>query len=229
MRLGVVGLGRMGTGIARRLARAGFDIVVWNRTAARAAGLAQETAGVTAAQTFEELAIALPPPRCVWLMLPAGGPTEDAVQALAVLLEAGDVVIDGGNAFYRDSTRRGEFLASRGIRFLDVGTSGGIWGEEHGYSLMIGGEEDVVARLRPLFAALAPVEVGGWGHVGPCGAGHFVKMVHNGIEYGLMQAYAEGFDLLRSTSEFPLDLSRHIHRGTDHISRIQRLLHIHLL
>jgi 6-phosphogluconate dehydrogenase len=206
MRLAVAGLGRMGAGIARRLVRAGFEVVVWNRTAARAEELAREMPELRIAQTFEQLATMLAPPRCVWLMLPAGAPTEDAVRALADVLKPGDVVIDGGNSFYRDSIRRRDELASRGIAFLDVGTSGGTHGEESGYSLMIGGDEVVVVRLRPLFAALAPAADAGWGRVGPSGAGHFVKMVHNGIEYGLMQAYAEGFELLRSKPELSLDL-----------------------
>jgi len=195
----------MGSGIARRLARAGVDVVVWNRTIERAQALSAETARVSAAESLDDLVQRLDPPRCLWLMLPSGSPTEEVLAALAPRLARGDLIVDGGNAFYQDSVRRGEELAERGIELLDVGTSGGVWGEAEGYCLMVGGSERSVARLEPVFAALAPAN--GWRRVGPCGAGHFVKMVHNGIEYGLLQAYAEGFAILEAKGVFSLDLA----------------------
>ncbi len=211
MQIGVIGLGRMGGNIVRRLQRSGHRCVVFDREPAAVRALAQE--GATAAKDFGDLVAQLEPPRAVWLMLPAGAATEDAVLQLRARLASGDTVIDGGNSFYRDDIRRAEALAERGIRYVDVGTSGGVWGLERGYCLMVGGDQEVVARLDPIFATLAPgsVEVArtpgrsgrdpraerGYLHCGPHGAGHFVKMVHNGIEYGLMQAYAEGFEILR--------------------------------
>lgn len=213
MQIGIVGLGRMGGNIARRLLRAGHACVVHDRGAGKIEALRRE--GARGAGSLEELTAALTDrPAAVWLMLPAGQPTEDVVQALAGRMAAGDILVDGGNSHYRDAIRRAKTLAGHGIRYVDVGTSGGIRGLERGYCLMIGGDADTVLRLRPVFEALAPGASGvepapgreqrggraenGWLHVGPTGAGHFVKMVHNAIEYGLMQAYAEGFDLLRA-------------------------------
>lgn len=220
MQIGIIGLGRMGGNIARRLLRDGHDCVVFDIDPAAAAALAGE--GATAAATASALVAALQPPRTVWLMLPAGAATEASVTHLKALLEPGDVVIDGGNGHYRDDIRRARELAELGIDYLDVGTSGGVWGLERGYCLMIGGAEASVRRLDPLFRSLAPglgqiprnprpaeadprVEQG-YIHAGPAGAGHFVKMVHNGIEYGLMQAYAEGFDILRGRTNTQLPL-----------------------
>lgn len=211
MEIGIVGLGRMGANIARRLMRAGHRCVVWDRDAAAVASLAGE--GATGVADLGGLVAALAPPRAVWVMLPAGAATEDAITALGGLLGAGDVAIDGGNTMWKDDVRRAAALREKGISYLDVGTSGGVWGLERGYCLMIGGAADAVQRLAPVFSALAPgagdiprtprregrapnVEEG-WLHCGASGAGHLVKMIHNGIEYGMMQALAEGLDLLR--------------------------------
>jgi 6-phosphogluconate dehydrogenase len=204
MQIGMVGLGRMGANMATRLVRGGHEVVAYSHgpdAAARAA-----TAGAQAAGTLDDLVRRLQPPRAVWVMVPAGEPTETTVASLGERLARGDVVIDGGNSNYKDSMRRAATLAARGILFLDVGTSGGIWGLAEGYSLMVGGDPVAAARLRPIFETLAPAPDRGWAHVGPSGAGHFVKMVHNGIEYGLMEAYAEGFSILRHKTEFELDL-----------------------
>ena len=204
MQLAIVGLGKMGANIATRLIRGGHRVVAHDldEEAIRAA----ESAGATGAQSLAEVARALETPRTVWVMVPSGDPTEQTVNAMADLLAQGDALIDGGNSNYKDTMRRADALAGRGIHFVDVGTSGGVWGLDEGYSMMVGGETDVVERLRPVFEALAPAPDKGWGHVGPSGAGHFVKMVHNGIEYGLMQAYAEGFSLLKHKETFGLDL-----------------------
>ncbi len=206
MQIGIVGLGKMGKNMARRLARAGHQVVVYNRTTAKALALADEEAHVSAAKTFEALAGQLTPPRAGWSMVPAGAPTDKMIDALLEVLEPDDVIIDGANSNYEDSLRHAERVTGQGMHFLDVGVSGGIWGLEAGYSLMVGGEEQVVQRLRPVFEALAPGPERGWGHVGPHGAGHFVKMVHNGIEYGMMEAYAEGFEILQAKNAFDLDL-----------------------
>jgi len=163
--------------------------------------------GATPAASLEALVRELAAPRAVWVMVPAGDPTESTVRALLELLEPGDVVIDGGNSNYKDSMRRAATLAERGLTFLDAGTSGGVWGLKEGYSLMIGGDEEAVERLRPIFATLAPAPDRGWARMGPSGSGHFVKMIHNGIEYGMMQAYAEGFSILKHKEEFALDLA----------------------
>jgi 6-phosphogluconate dehydrogenase len=212
MQLGVIGLGRMGGNIVRRLMRGGHDCVVWNRGAAAVKALADE--GATPAADLADLVAKLQAPRAVWIMLPAGDPTEETVQQLADLLGAGDTVIDGGNSFYKDDIRRAQTLKAKGLHYVDVGTSGGVWGLARGYCMMIGGEKAAVDRLNPIFQTLAPgageiprterpagadprAELG-YIHAGPAGAGHFVKMIHNGIEYGLMQAYAEGFDILRN-------------------------------
>ncbi|NLT43407.1 MAG: decarboxylating 6-phosphogluconate dehydrogenase [Anaerolineae bacterium] len=206
MELAIIGLGRMGANIARRLARAGHRVVAYNRTTARALELAQEQAGVVAAESLPELQTLLAAPRAVWVMVPAGEATEDMVDQLLHLLSPGDTIIDGGNSNYQDTIRRGEKVAAAGLEYVDIGTSGGIWGLDNGYSLMVGGSDAAVARLRPALECLAPAPERGWGHVGPSGSGHFVKMVHNGIEYGMMQAFAEGFEVLHAKKEFGLDL-----------------------
>lgn len=202
--LGMIGLGRMGGNMARRLARAGHAVVAWDRAAEARATLAQE-ARVQAADTLEQLVAALPAPRIVWLMLPAGAPTEDTLQKLRPLLARDDVVIDGGNAMYRDSQRHAAELAASGVLFVDAGVSGGVWGLENGYGLMVGGEAAAVRVVEPVLRSLAPAPDRGWVHCGPAGSGHFTKMVHNGIEYGMMQAMAEGFALMEGKREFGLD------------------------
>jgi 6-phosphogluconate dehydrogenase len=229
MQLGVIGLGRMGGNMARRLSRAGHDCVVFARSEKTVAEFVAE--GMTGASSASDLVAKLTPPRAVWVMLPAGAVTEAMVAELSDLLAEGDCLIDGGNTFYKDDIRRAKACAAKGIAYVDVGTSGGVWGLERGYCMMIGGPAAAVERLDPIFKALAPgpgaiartpgrdgrdprVEQG-YLHAGPAGAGHFVKMIHNGIEYGLMQAYAEGFDILRGKSgpalpeqeRFALDLA----------------------
>jgi 6-phosphogluconate dehydrogenase len=212
MQIGMIGLGRMGGNIVRRLARDGHRCVVFDRNPAAVQGLVGEH--VAASADLKQLVGQLAKPRVVWLMLPAGRITEETVEGLGGLLEPGDVIIDGGNSFYKDDIRRAGALAGKGIRYVDCGTSGGVWGVERGYCLMIGGHKEVVDHLDPIFSSLAPGRGDiprtpgrercdpraerGYIHAGPSGAGHFVKMVHNGIEYGLMQAYAEGFDILRN-------------------------------
>ena len=211
MQIGLIGLGRMGGNMARRLARGGHDVVAWDRSAEAVAALARES--ITGAGSLDDFVGRLTPPRTVWVMVPAGDPTEQTVQALGERLQRGDLVIDGGNTYYKDDVRRAKALAPRGIELMDVGTSGGIWGAERGYCLMAGGTADAFARVTPILRTLAPGEGSvapsegrrpgssaheGFLHCGPVGAGHFVKMIHNGIEYGLMQAYAEGFDILRN-------------------------------
>jgi 6-phosphogluconate dehydrogenase len=214
MQLGMIGLGRMGGNIVRRLMRNGHSAVVYDKDAKAVAGLAG--AGAVGAATLEEFVAKLEKPRTAWVMLPAGHITETTIEALAKLMQPDDVIIDGGNTFWQDDVRRGKALKEYGLSYLDVGTSGGIWGIERGYCMMIGGDKQVVDRLDPIFGTLAPgigdiphtpgrdgrdprVERG-YIHAGPVGAGHFVKMIHNGIEYGLMQAYAEGFDILKNAS-----------------------------
>ena len=217
MKIAIVGLGRMGGNIARRLIAKGHDAVVFDRDAKAAKAIDK---GI-AADSLEDLKKKLEPPRTAWIMLPNGAPTESTIEKLSTIFEDGDTIIDGGNTFYKDDVRRAKALKERGIHYVDVGTSGGVWGLERGYCMMIGGEKDVVDRLDPIFDALAPgaghipVTPGrekrdpragrGYIHAGPAGAGHFVKMVHNGIEYGLMQAYAEGFDILRGKANEKLD------------------------
>jgi 6-phosphogluconate dehydrogenase len=212
MQLGVIGLGRMGGNIVRRLLRHGHSCVVFDRDPQAVKTLVGEAA--TGSQGLDDLIAKLAPPRAVWVMLPAGHATEEAVAQLGRRLAPGDIVIDGGNSFYRDDVRRARELKAKGIRYLDVGTSGGVWGLERGYCMMIGGDRDAADHLDPIFAALAPGEGDiartpgrdgrdprperGYLYCGPSGSGHFVKMIHNGIEYGLMQAYAEGFDILRA-------------------------------
>jgi 6-phosphogluconate dehydrogenase len=200
MQLGLIGLGRMGANIARRLLRNGHTVSVLDRDPALGETLRADGAAPVA--DLKGLVEALEPPRHIWIMVPAGQPVTDTITGLAALLTAGDVIIEGGNSNYHDSIARAESLKASGVYLLDVGTSGGIWGLEKGYCLMVGGDSVAFERARPIFETLAPV--GGYAHVGPSGAGHFVKMVHNGIEYGLLQAYAEGFELL-DASRFDLD------------------------
>ena len=204
MELGMIGLGRMGGNMAQRLIRGGHRVHGFDPAQAARDELAG--AGGVAADSLQALVAALPAPRVLWMMVPAGRITDDTVDALSALLAEGDAIIDGGNANYKDTLRRAEALRQRGIGYVDCGTSGGVWGLEQGYSLMVGGDAPVVDRLRPVFETLAPGKALGWGHVGPVGAGHFTKMVHNGIEYGMMQAYAEGFSILQHKQEFALDL-----------------------
>jgi 6-phosphogluconate dehydrogenase len=205
--LGMIGLGRMGGNMARRLARAGHPVLAWDRSPEARAGAAQEP-GVQDAGTLEQLVAQLPAPRIVWLMLPAGAPTQETLVRLAPLLATGDVVVDGGNAMYKDSQRHAIELAARGIHFVDAGVSGGVWGLENGYGLMVGGDANAVHVIEPVLRSLAPAPDRGWVHCGPAGAGHFTKMVHNGIEYGMMQAYAEGLALMQAKTELQLDLPR---------------------
>ena len=206
MIIGMVGLGRMGGNMAKRLLRAGHQVVAYDQSAA--AVRASEAEGASGIASLEELVRELSPPRAVWVMLPAGEATENTVQSLARLLSPGDTVIDGGNNNYKGSMQQASELGANGINFLDVGTSGGIWGLEGGYCLMVGGDPEVFRDLEPVFQALAPGPGTGYGYVGPSGAGHFVKMVHNGVEYALLQAYAEGFELLKAKEEFALDLPK---------------------
>jgi 6-phosphogluconate dehydrogenase len=203
MELGMIGLGRMGGNMAERLAAGGHRVVGFDPVADARARASAHTA---TAQSPAELAGELRAPRVLWLMVPAGNPVDDAISTLEAHLAAGDTLVDGGNSFYRDTQRRAHALAERGIDLVDVGTSGGIGGRENGYCMMVGGAPQAVERLRPLLRTLAPAADRGWAHLGPSGAGHFVKMVHNGIEYGLMQAYAEGFALMQRKSEFSFDL-----------------------
>src|SRR5919204_881467 len=206
MQIGMVGLGRMGANMTTRLLRGAHHVVVYDRSDEAVRHAATEGAAPTS--SLEELTQKVGAPRAVWVMVPSGEPTEQTVQSLARLLSRGDTVIDGGNSDYKDSMRRAAMLEGRGLHFVDVGTSGGVWGLANGYSLMVGGDRNAVERLRPIFETLAPGKNEGWGHVGPSGSGHFVKMVHNGIEYGLMQAYAEGFSILKHKEEFGLDLAQ---------------------
>jgi 6-phosphogluconate dehydrogenase len=212
MQLGMIGLGRMGANMARRLMRGGHQCVVYDRSADAVKALAGE--GAKGSDTLAQLVAGLAAPRAVWIMVPAGAPTESTVTELAGLLAPGDTIIDGGNSYFKDDIRRSAELAPKGIHYLDAGTSGGIWGLERGYCLMVGGDKETVTRLDPIWKTLAPGESGiaptagrtagtaeqGYLHCGPSGAGHFVKMVHNGIEYGLMQAYAEGFDIMKNAA-----------------------------
>jgi 6-phosphogluconate dehydrogenase len=206
MELGIVGLGKMGANMARRLSRNGHRVVGYNRTVEVAYDLADEEENVVPVESLEQLAEELYSPRAAWSMVPAGGPTDQVVSSLLEVLEPDDIIIDGGNSNYKDSLRHAERVAQQGLHFVDVGVSGGIWGLKEGYGMMVGGEQEIVDHLRPIFDTLAPGPDRGWGRVGPNGAGHFVKMVHNGIEYGMMQAYAEGFEILKAKGEFDLDL-----------------------
>jgi 6-phosphogluconate dehydrogenase len=206
MKIGMVGLGRMGGNMARRVARSGLEVVAWDQAPGARAGLAAE-ARVHAVDTLEQLVESLQAPRAVWMMLPAGEPTQEVVDMLGPRLERGDILVDGANARYRDSMRRAEELSGRGVAYVDAGVSGGVWGLESGYGLMLGGPADAVRALEPVLQALAPAPDRGWLHCGASGAGHFAKMVHNGIEYGLMQAYAEGFAMLRAKDDLQLDVA----------------------
>jgi 6-phosphogluconate dehydrogenase len=204
MDLGMIGMGRMGGPMAQRLLRDGHRVTALARS--KDAFKQLEEKGIVPVESLEDLVNNLKPPRIVWLMIPAGAAVDDTVDTLLPLLTADDVIVDGGNSNYKDTQRRSQSLTAKGIHLVDSGTSGGVWGLENGYSIMVGGEEGVVARLRPIFESLAPAHDKGWGHVGPSGAGHFTKMVHNGIEYGMMQAYGEGFAIMRHKKEFNLDL-----------------------
>jgi 6-phosphogluconate dehydrogenase len=218
MQLGMIGLGRMGANMVRRLIRAGHDCAVFDLNAANIATLVGE--GASGASSMDEFVASLRPPRSAWIMVPAGDPTEQTVAALAARMQSGDIIIDGGNSYYKDDVRRAELLKPRGIHYVDAGTSGGVWGLERGYCLMVGGPVEAIRHLEPIFRSLAPGPTGiapspgregrastaddGFLHCGLSGAGHFVKMIHNGIEYGLMQAYAEGFDILKNAASTEL-------------------------
>lgn len=204
MDLGMIGLGRMGGNMAQRLVRGGHRVVGFARNPQTLRQM--EEKGIVPAATYEELVNALSETRAIWIMVPAGAAVDETITALWPLLTAGDVIIDGGNSNYKDTQRRAEMLNSSRIHYVDTGTSGGVWGLQNGYSIMVGGDEQVVERLRPVFETLAPAPDKGWGRVGPSGAGHFTKMIHNGIEYGMMQAYGEGFAILNQKKEFNLDL-----------------------
>jgi 6-phosphogluconate dehydrogenase len=195
MKIGLIGLGRMGAGIAERLRRGGHEVIGYDQNPA-----------ISQVGSIEELVRGLPSPHVVWVMVPAGGATLATVEELASMMSVGDIIIDGGNSYYKDSMRLAAQLKQKGINFVDVGTSGGVWGLAEGFSLMAGGERAAYNQIEPLLQALAPTADSGYGYMGPSGAGHFVKMVHNGIEYGLMQAYAEGFELLSAKPGFELDL-----------------------
>ena len=204
MELAMIGLGRMGANMAERLVRGGHTVRGYDP--GEAARQQAEARGIVPHANLQNAVAALPTPRVVWLMVPAGQVVDDTIAQLRPLLAAGDTVIDGGDSNYKDTQRRGAQLAEAGIHYIDCGTSGGVWGLAEGYSLMIGGDADAVARLQPVFATLAPTPQTGWGHVGPSGAGHFAKMIHNGIEYGMMQAYAEGFAILKHKQAMDFDL-----------------------
>jgi 6-phosphogluconate dehydrogenase len=205
--LGMIGLGRMGANMTRRIARAGIGVVAFDRSPDARVAVTSEP-GVQVAGSLQELLDALGPSRLVWMMLPAGAATESTIAELGARLAHGDAIIDGGNAWYRDTQRRAALLAQAGIELVDVGVSGGVWGLENGYGLMLGGSADAVRRLQPVVSALAPAPDRGWVHCGPVGAGHFAKMVHNGIEYGMMQAYAEGIALLHAKQDLRLDVAQ---------------------
>ncbi|HEX8592911.1 MAG TPA: decarboxylating 6-phosphogluconate dehydrogenase [Pseudomonas sp.] len=236
MQLGIVGLGRMGGNIARRLMLNGHTTVVFDRDEASRDVLAKE--GSTAVPDLAAMVAAMEKPRAIWVMLPAGDPTEETIDALSQLLDADDVIIDGGNTFYKDDVRRAKALTAKGLHYVDVGTSGGVWGLERGYCMMIGGENDIVRRLDPLFETLAPgfgsVErtkgrdssddraERGYIHAGPAGSGHFVKMIHNGIEYGMMQAFAEGFDILKQKNSENLPVEQRFDLNMADIAEVWR-------
>lgn len=206
MRIAMVGLGKMGGNMVRRLRRGDIEVVGYDRSSEVVAGLVSEE-GMISSSSVEDAVTKLQSPRVVWLMLPSGEPTESQIRDLAPLLSAGDIIIDGGNSNYKDSQRRGAWLAEQRIGFMDAGTSGGIWGLENGYCLMVGASPEVAKTIEPVLRTLAPAHDRGWAHVGPVGSGHFTKMIHNGIEYGMMQAMAEGLELLRGKQEFSLDLA----------------------
>ncbi|MCF8158315.1 MAG: decarboxylating 6-phosphogluconate dehydrogenase [Burkholderiaceae bacterium] len=210
MKLAMIGLGKMGGNMTTRLLRSGIEVVGYDRSVEVVTKLV-DTEGMTAASSVADAVSKLGgsgEKRIVWLMLPSGEPTEIQIQNLAEMLAKGDIIIDGGNSNYKDSQRRGAWLAERGIGFMDAGTSGGIWGLENGYCLMVGATPEVANTVEPILIALAPSKENGWAHVGPIGSGHFTKMIHNGIEYGMMQAMAEGLDLLKGKTDFNLDLAQ---------------------
>ncbi|MBI4287213.1 MAG: decarboxylating 6-phosphogluconate dehydrogenase [Chloroflexi bacterium] len=206
MELGMIGLGRMGGNMALRLINGGHRVVVYDQSAAAIKDLVKQ--GASGASSMPDLLKQLAKPRAVWVMVPAGEPTENTVNAVAAAASPGDVIIEGGNSNYKDSMRRAAAVKQRGLFYLDAGTSGGIWGLQEGYCLMVGGEKEAFQRVEPVFRTLAPAVDRGYGYVGPSGAGHFVKMVHNGIEYGLMQSYAEGFELMAAKKDLALDLAQ---------------------
>jgi 6-phosphogluconate dehydrogenase len=235
MQLGLIGLGRMGGNMARRLAAGGHTIVAWDRSPETVAAL--QGGAIAGAGSLDDLVAKMAAPRAIWAMVPAGAPTEQTVAALGERLRAGDVIIDGGNSHFKDDVRRARELAHKGIDYLDVGTSGGVWGADRGYCLMIGGSQNAFDRLTPVFRTLAPGPSGiptafgapptstaheGFLHCGPAGSGHFVKMIHNGIEYGLMQAYAEGFDIMRNASSPALDESHRYELDLAQIAELWR-------
>jgi 6-phosphogluconate dehydrogenase len=206
MQLGLIGLGKMGANMAERLRLGGHQVVGFDFNAEAVAKLT--ATGNVGVSSLEELVQKLEARRAVWIMVPQGKPVDDTIEKLESLMSPGDIIIDGGNSMYKDSMRHHKEVTAKGFQFVDVGTSGGIWGLKEGYSMMVGGDKETVDYLTPIFKALAPAPDKGWGHVGPAGAGHFVKMVHNGIEYGMMQAYAEGFTILEKKEELHLDLSQ---------------------
>jgi 6-phosphogluconate dehydrogenase len=206
MDIAMIGLGKMGANMVTRLLRGGHRVVAYDLN--ESAIQAVEAVGAEGARSLDELAAKLPQPRVAWVMVPAGPATESTIEALAGCFSAGDTILDGGNSNYKDSIRRAISLKQKDLHFVDVGTSGGVWGLTEGYSIMVGGEAAPVEQLRPIFETLAPAADKGWGHVGPSGAGHFTKMIHNGIEYGVMQAYAEGFELMQHKTELNLDLAQ---------------------
>jgi 6-phosphogluconate dehydrogenase len=214
MELAIIGLGKMGGFMVQRLLKFGHRVVGFNRSPEITQQLADDC-GLVVAFSLPELVSKLNAPRFVWVMVPSGDATEKVIDQLKDLLEPGDTIIDGGNTFYKDDIRRAATLQEKNLNYVDVGTSGGVWGLKEGYSLMIGGEKKIVEKLKPVFASLAPAADKGWGHVGPVGAGHFVKMVHNGIEYGMMQAYAEGFEIMHAKQDFSLDLKQVAHIWQD--------------
>ena len=207
MQIGIYGLGKMGANMARRLARGGVKPALLNRTYQVSAELAQETGGL-ACQNEQDWLNSLDSPRVAWLMLPAGAATETAIQTLLPMLKPGDILVNGANAYYQEAQRHALLLAERGVLFADAGVSGGIWGLENGYALMVGGEKQTISALEPFLKILAPTPDSGWLHCGPAGSGHFVKMIHNGIEYGMMQAFAEGFDILKGAGQSTIPAAR---------------------
>ena len=236
MQIGLIGLGRMGANMTRRLIGGGHQVVVWDRSADAVKATAAD--GATGGTSLADLVARLAPPRAIWLMVPAGDPTEQTVTALAEHLESGDTIIDGGNSHFKDDVRRSAMLEPNGIHYLDVGTSGGVWGAERGYCLMIGGPRATAERLTPIFRTLAPGQGStppssgldlskttaheGFLYCGPSGAGHFVKMIHNGIEYGLMQSYAEGFDIMRNASGTAVPAERRYDLNLEEIAEVWR-------
>jgi 6-phosphogluconate dehydrogenase len=204
MQLGLIGLGKMGGFMAERIHQAGHEVVGFDFSADAVAKLA--ATGNTGSSSLADMVSKLTAPRAVWMMVPSGKPVDDTIAALEALLSPGDIIIDGGNSNYKDTMRRHDEVVAKGFQYVDCGTSGGVWGLKEGYSMMIGGDKEPVEYLKPIFEALAPAPDKGWGHVGPSGAGHFVKMVHNGIEYGMMQAYAEGFTIMEKKEVLDLNL-----------------------